>query len=268
MHEDLIQQAASAIRTKAGDGFEIALVLGSGLGELAGQITDAVHIPYADIPGFPVLGVSSHAGELIAGLLGGRKVLLFAGRVHYYEDGDASAMALPIDVCKALGCHSLILTNAAGSLHTDMPPGEIALITDHINFSGLNPLIGYQGDERFVDLTDAYDPEMCALAKRVADAHNIALKASIYMWFSGPSFETPAEVRAAGILGADLVGMSTVPEAILARHRGLRVAAFSVVTNFAAGKSADSLNHGDIKLLAREGADKLIAILPEILKEM
>jgi len=268
MTDTPVQQAESVLRKKAGGDFEIALVLGSGLGALAEQIDDAIHIPYSDIPGFPVLGVSSHAGELIAGKMGGRKILLFAGRVHFYENGDATAMALPIDVAKALGCHSLILTNAAGSLDTNMPPGEIALISDHINFSGLNPLIGYEGDERFVDLSHAYDPDYCALAQNLAGQLDVALKPSIYMWFSGPSFETPAEVRAAGILGADLVGMSTVPEVIIARHRGLRVAAFSVVTNFAAGKSGDDLNHGDIKLLAAEGAAKLIRLLPPFLKDM
>jgi purine-nucleoside phosphorylase len=265
MHEKNQKNAIEIVREAVGSEFEVAMVLGSGLGALVDQITDPVRFSYADLPGFPVSGVSSHAGELIAGCLGGCRVLTFAGRAHYYEDGDAAAMAPAIELAAALGCSTLILTNASGSLREDVAPGDIAIISDHINFSGRNPLIGTDGNDRFVDMSAAYDPMLQSIAKRVAKSCDTKLNECIYMWFSGPSFETPAETRAARILGADLVGMSTVPEAILARHRGLRVAAFSVITNFGAHMSADVLSHEQTMEQAKDGARKLTRILPKFL---
>jgi purine-nucleoside phosphorylase len=265
MHKSNQDKAIDIVREAAGADFDIALVLGSGLGALVDQITDPVRFSYADLPGFPVSGVSSHAGELIAGNLGGCRVLVLAGRAHYYEDGDATAMAAPIELAAALGCTTLILTNASGSLREDVAPGDVALISDHINFSGRNPLIGSEGNERFVDMSNAYDPALQTIAKQVAQSCDTKLTECIYMWFSGPSFETPAETRAARILGADLVGMSTVPEAILARHRGLRVAAFSVITNYGAHMSNDVLSHEQTMQQAKDGARKLTRILPEFL---
>jgi purine-nucleoside phosphorylase len=263
----LAAHASDRVRDLAGDDFEIAIILGSGLSELVAAIEEPVRIPYADLPGFPASGVSDHAGELVAGTLRGRRVICFAGRAHFYEHGDAAAMAIPIDVATNLGCRSLILTNASGSTREDRVPGSLCLIRDHINFSGRNPLIGIGGDDRFVDMGAAYDPELRRLTLDHAKSLNISLTEGVYMWFSGPSFETPAEVRAAGVLGADLVGMSTAPEVILARHRGLRSLAISVVTNFASGLDASILSHEQTQRVGRAGAAQLALLLPALIED-
>ncbi len=240
---------------------QTAIVLGSGLGDLVNQVDRAVRIPYNKIPGFPQGGVSGHAGEIVAGYLSSRPVLLMSGRVHYYEHGRADAMRLPLEALQGIGIERLILTNAAGSLRDDMPPGSVMSISDHINWSGMNPLIGEPSDRRFVGLTSAYDPQMRAAFANAAKAAGVDLREGVYMWFSGPSFETPAEIRAARVLGADAVGMSTVPEIILARFLGLRCAAFSVITNFAAGMTGAELSHGETKEVAPQGGRKLAALL-------
>ncbi|MFA7414024.1 MAG: purine-nucleoside phosphorylase [Rhizobium sp.] len=237
------------------------IVLGSGLGSLVDEVTDAVRISYGDLPGFPVSGVSGHAGELVAGYLGREPVIMLAGRIHYYEKGDANAMRLPIEVLKGLGVQSLILTNSAGSLREDLPPGSVMQISDHINFSGLNPLIGEESDSRFVGMTAAYDAELAEAMRHAADVVGIPLASGVYMWFSGPSFETPAEIRMARLLGADAVGMSTVPEVILARFFGLRVAAASVITNYGAGMTGAELSHEETKDMAPIGGKRLAVIL-------
>ncbi|MDQ0455395.1 purine-nucleoside phosphorylase [Rhizobium paknamense] len=243
----------------------IAIILGSGLGGLADEVSDAVRIPYGELPGFPAGGVSGHAKELVAGHLNGVPVIVLAGRVHYYESGDASAMRLPLTVLKELGVQSLILTNAAGSLRPDLPPGSVMQITDHINYSGLNPLIGEPSDARFVGMTAAYDAELAEAMRQAAEAEGIALPKGVYMWFSGPSFETPAEIRMARLLGADAVGMSTVPEVILGRFLGLRLAAASVITNYGAGMTGDELSHDETKDMAPIGGSKLARILKTML---
>jgi purine-nucleoside phosphorylase len=212
-----------------------ALVLGSGLGGLVDEVADPVRIPYAEIPGFPKSGVTGHAGQVVAGRLAGTPVLMLAGRAHYYEHGEAAVMRPALEALAAIGIDKLILTNAAGSLEPDMGPSSVMLITDHINFSGSNPLIGEPDDRRFVGLTEAYDRKIGAAIEIAAAATGTPLFKGVYMWFSGPSFETPAEIRMARIFGANAVGMSTVPEVIIARFLGLRVAACSVVTNLAAG---------------------------------
>ncbi|NKN35339.1 purine-nucleoside phosphorylase [Agrobacterium sp. a22-2] len=238
-----------------------AVVLGSGLGSLVEEVADPVRIPYEQLPGFPVSGVSGHAGELVAGTIGGVPVIMLAGRIHYYEKGDANAMRLPIEVLKGLGVQSLILTNSAGSLREDLPPGSVMQIADHINFSGLNPLIGEGSDDRFVGMTSAYDTDLSEAMRKAAAIAGIPLATGVYMWFSGPSFETPAEIRMARILGADAVGMSTVPEVILARFFGLRVAAASVITNYGAGMTGAELSHAETKDMAPIGGKRLAAIL-------
>ena len=237
------------------------IVLGSGLGSLVEEIADPVRISYRELPGFPISGVSGHAGELVAGYLGREPVIMLAGRVHYYEKGDAGAMRLPIEVLAGLGVQSLILTNAAGSLRHDLPPGSVMQITDHINLTGLNPLIGVQSDRRFVGMTSAYDADLAAAMHAAAQSESIPLSSGVYMWFSGPSFETPAEIRMARTLGADAVGMSTVPEVILARFFGLRVAAASVITNYGAGMTGAELSHEETKDMAPVGGKRLAAIL-------
>jgi purine-nucleoside phosphorylase len=241
------------------------IVLGSGLGSLVAAVADPVRMSYADIPGFPVSAVSGHAGELVAGTIGGVAVIVLSGRVHFYERGDANAMRTPIETLKALGVETLILTNSAGSLREDLPPGSVMQITDHINFSGTSPLIGVDSDDRFVGLTSAYDTELAERMRAAAIKLDIPLGSGVYMWFSGPNFETPAEIRMARILGADAVGMSTVPEVILARFFGLKVAAASVITNFGAGMTGGELSHHETKDMAPIGGARLASILTEMI---
>lgn len=243
----------------------IAIVLGSGLGSLVDEVSDAIRVPYAELPGFPASGVSGHAGELVAGYLGGEPVMMLSGRVHYYEKGDPAAMRAVIEALAGLGVQSLILTNSAGSVRQDIPPGSIMQITDHINYSGMNPLIGEESDKRFVGMTTAYDPDLMLAMRNAAIRATVPLFGGVYMWFSGPSFETPAEIRMARLLGADAVGMSTVPEVILARFFGMRVAAASVITNYGAGMTGAELSHEETKDMAPVGGKRLAAILKEMI---
>lgn len=238
-----------------------ALVLGSGLGNLVNAVENAIRIPYSDIPGFPTGGVSGHSGELVAGILHGVPVLMLSGRTHYYENGSADAMRPVLAALKEVGIERIILTNAAGSLRNDMEPGSVMLIEDHINWSGLNPLIGEPSDDRFVSLTEAYDSKLRSILERAALEGDIPLPKGVYMWFSGPSFETPAEIRMARTLGADAVGMSTVPEVILARFLGIRVVACSVITNLGAGMTGAELSHQETKDVAPQGGKRLEMII-------
>ena len=239
----------------------LAIVLGSGLGSFAEEARDAIAIPYLDIPGFPIPTVEGHAGRLVVGQIEGRRVALFQGRGHYYERGDVNAMRPAIESFRLLGGETLLLTNAAGGLNKEWRPPALVAVTDHINFAGANPLIGVEGKERFVPLTQAYDAKLLAELHAAARAEDVALNEGVYMWFSGPSFETPAEIRAARVLGADLVGMSTVPEVILARYFGLRCAAVSVVTNFAAGLAGGDPSHDETQACARLAADRFKRLL-------
>ncbi|SHJ24772.1 purine-nucleoside phosphorylase [Palleronia salina] len=259
---------ARFIRDRAGDApVRLGLILGSGLGHLAEQV-DGVAIPYDQLPGFPHAGVSGHNPKLVVGELEGQRIAVLGGRAHYYEKGDPSAMRLPLEVLKALGAEGLIATNAAGSLDPEMPTGSAMLLNDHINFSGLNPLIGEPTDARFVPMTDAHDPDWRAALRDAAKETDTHLHEGVYAWYSGPSFETPAEIRALRILGADAVGMSTVPEVILARFLGLRVAAISAITNMAAGLSAEKIGHEHTKEMAPLGAAKLEKILRSFLSRL
>ena len=256
------------VQRLAGRAPSVALVLGSGLGGLVGEVGDAIRISYADLPGFPRSGVTGHAGELVAGTFAGQQVLMLAGRAHYYEHGNPAAMRPVLETLAGIGIEKLILTNAAGSLEPDMPPGSVMLITDHINFSGTNPLFGEPTDRRFVGLTEAYDLGMRAALEQAALATGTPLFNGVYMWFSGPSFETPAEIRMARVLGANAVGMSTVPEVILARFLGLRVLAFSVITNYAAGMTGAELSHAETKEVAPLGGAKLRRILTRLFADL
>ena len=244
---------------------QTAIVLGSGLGSVVDEVDNAIRIPYADLEGFPHSGVSGHAAEVVAGHWGETPVLILSGRAHYYENGDATVMRPPLETLHGLGIKRLILTNAAGSLRTDMPPGSVMQITDHINFSGTNPLFGEPSDRRFVGLTNAYDDGMQADMRSAAERAGVDLHQGVYMWFSGPSFETPAEIRMARTFGADAVGMSTVPEVILARFLGLDVAAASVITNLGAGMSGEEISHQETKDMAPLGGKRLASILREML---
>jgi purine-nucleoside phosphorylase len=263
-----VSDAATILRGRLdGRTPKTALVLGSGLGPLAEAVTDAVRVPYGELPGFPRGGVTGHAGELVAGRIGATEVAVLSGRVHYYEHGDAAAMRPALEALHAIGIERLILTNAAGSLDPQMGPGSVMLITDHINFSGTNPLIGQPTDRRFVGLTEAYDARMRAAIEKAAGATGTPLHKGVYMWFSGPCFETPAEIRMARIMGADAVGMSTVPEVILARFLGMRAAACSVVTNLAAGMTGAELSHDETKEMAPLGGKRLAAILKRMFED-
>ncbi len=261
------QDLAALIRDRAGpEPVRLGLVLGSGLGHIAGQV-EGVAIPYADLPGFPHAGVSGHNPNLHVGTLEGVRVAAFGGRAHYYESGNPAAMRLPLEVLKALGAESLVLTNAAGSLRPEMPTGSVMALADHINVSGLNPLIGEPTDARFVPMTDAHDPAIRARLRAAAEGEGVDLHEGVYAWYSGPSFETPAEIRMIRTLGADAVGMSTVPEVILGRFLGLRVAALSVITNMAAGLSDEAISHEHTKAMAPLGAAKLERVLRRFLRD-
>ena len=249
------------VQSRAGtEPVKLGLILGSGLGHLAHAV-DGVAIPYADLPGFPHVGVSGHNPHLHIGTLDGVRVAVFGAREHYYENGNSAAMRPALDILQALGADHLIVTNAAGSLRPDIRPGDLMLLNDHINFSGLNPLIGEKTDARFVPMTTAHDPDLRAALRAAAKAEGVALPEGVYAWYSGPSFETPAEIRAIKILGGDAVGMSTVPEVILARFLGLKVAAISTITNMAAGMSDEQISHEHTKAMAPLGAAKLERIL-------
>ena len=257
---------AALIRERTGAApVRLGLILGSGLGHIAVAV-DGVAIPYSELPGFPHAGVSGHVPQLVIGSLEGVRVAVFGGRSHYYEQGKPDAMRLPLEVLKELGAEIMVATNAAGSMRPDMPTGSVMALNDHINFSGLNPLIGEPSDARFVPMTEAYDPKLRAGLTAAAKAAGIEMAEGVYAWYSGPSFETPAEIRAIRGMGADAVGMSTVPEVILARFLGLRVAAASVITNMAAGMSTESISHEHTKAMAPLGAAKLEKILRQFLK--
>jgi purine-nucleoside phosphorylase len=228
-----------------------AIILGSSLGGIGDAVIDPIIIPYVELLGFPVPKISGHAGRLVVGNLGGKEVAVLQGRAHPYESGNAAVMRPVIETLKDTGIETLILTNAAGSLKTSIRPGSIMLITDHINYSGMNPLIGQHGDENFVSMTDAYDPTLRKAFLKAAKQEKITLRQGVYVWYSGPSFETPAEIRMFQKLGGSAVGMSTVPETILARRHGLKVAGLSVITNLAAGLEGASPSHEETK---REGA--------------
>jgi len=240
--------AADAIRPKLGLAPRVGIILGSGLGGLARLIERPVRIPYRDVPGFPSATVVGHAGELIAGTLGGTPVAAMAGRFHMCEGHDAALAGFPARVLHALGARTLVVSNAAGGARATFSPGTLMLIADHLNFMGRNPLVGpvEDGDIRFPDMSDPYDAELRALARQVAAEQGIALEEGVYLALLGPTYETPAEVRAFQRLGADAIGMSTVPEVIVARALGMRVLGFSCITNLACGLSDTPITHDEV----------------------
>jgi len=235
---DGIGEAADFIRSRIGTRPRLVIVLGSGLGALAERAGDSVAVPYADIPHFPASTSPGHAGRLVSGRLAGAPVLFMQGRFHYYEGHSVGRIAFPVRTFRRLGIEYLIATNAAGGVNRDFAPGDLMLITDHINLCGQNPLVGPNDESigvRFPDMSRAYDPLLREIAARAAAGLGIGLRTGVYAWFAGPSFETPAEIRMARVLGADAVGMSTVPEVIAAVHCGIKVLGISCITNMAAG---------------------------------
>lgn len=245
---DNAKKAASYLENKGIENVEVGLILGSGLGELADEIENPIVIPYTEIPSFPVSTVAGHAGQLVYGTLGGKRVLALQGRFHYYEGYSMNEVTFPVRVMRFLGTESIIVTNAAGGVNKEFSPGDLMLITDHINSFGTNPLIGPNDEQfgvRFPDLTQAYDLDYQNIAKEVANELELSLKEGVYYGVTGPTYETPAEVRMIQKVGGDAVGMSTIPEVIVARHAGMRVVGISCISNLAAGMG-ETLNHEDV----------------------
>ncbi len=221
----------------------VAVVLGSGWGTLTSQLIQAHCIPYASLAGFPASTVDGHAGQLWLGRSGTVDVAVLAGRQHAYESGAVDGMNVALRALHALGCKVLVQTNAAGSLDPAMPPGTLMVVADHINLAQRSPLLDERGSDRFTGMADAYDPQLRRVVLALARTLGVPVREGVYLWCLGPQFETPAEIRAFRLLGADAVGMSTVPETIVARHAGMRVLALSLITNFAAGLSPQQLSH-------------------------
>lgn len=254
---------ADFLRRHADCAPRLGVVLGSGFAAVAGAVAVERRFRFEELPGFPPAGVPGHAGELLLGDLGGLPAALFAGRLHFYEGHPMETVTLPVRALAALGAAAVVLTNAAGAVNPDLRPGDFAAITDHLNFMGVNPLRGRPGGaDNFVDLTGAYDPALRRLLAAAASAAGLALREGVYCAVGGPSFETPAEIRAFRALGADLVGMSTVPEVIQARRLGLRVAAVSCVTNLAAGL-AGAVSHEEVLAVGRGAGPRAAALLTE-----
>ena len=259
---DTIRKLAPTIRPRIG------LILGSGLGGIAEQITNAISIPYHELPGFPISRVEGHAGQLLIGDFNGVPVACLQGRAHLYEGTQGEAIKTMIRTLKLLGCESLIITNAAGTLHSDVKPGTLMLISDHINFQGQNPLIGLNDEEfgpRFFPMDNAYDHGLRQEITEVAETGNITIATGVYISVTGPMFETPAEIHAFRHLGADAVGMSTVSEVIVAKHCGLKVAAISAITNLAAGMSEEEISHNGTLEFGQIAAKDLQNLLTKLM---
>ncbi len=246
----------------------VAVLLGSGWGAFTQHVQNAVRIPYATLDGFPKATVAGHAGDVVLGNIGNKAVAVLSGRKHGYETGDVDGMKTPLRVLRAMGCEVLLQTNAAGSLRADMPPHSLMAIADHINFPQRSPLVGVPGTERFVSMVNAYDAELRAQAIAIAAHRGVALAEGVYGWAFGPQFETPAEIRMMAQLGAHAVGMSTVPETILARHVGMRVLALSLITNMGAGLSHETLSHAHTLEQANAGSARACQTLLDIVENL
>jgi xanthosine phosphorylase len=272
LHAENVRQAAAKITAALG-GLKpkLAIILGSGLGGLAAKVEGAVKLAYADLPGFPVLTVAGHAGQLIIGKLNGVPVIVLNGRKHFYETSDAYPLKTMIRSMKAVGVETLFLSNAAGSLRPHIKVSELMLITDHINFLGLNPLVGPNDEAfgpRFFPVADAWDSALGAKIKEVAQQQGVTLHEGVYVAFRGPSFETPAEIRMVQGWGGDAVGMSSVPDCLIARHCGMKVAGVSCITNMGAGLSDEKLSHAHTLENAAKGAgafEKLVLAAVKVL---
>ncbi len=269
-----IDQAAQAVRDRISRQPEIGMILGSGLGGLAEEVADATIVPYAEIPGWPVSTISGHSGRLVVGRLEGRVVLVMQGRAHYYEGYSMSRIGLPIRVMKRLGIETLIVTNAAGAINPDFSPGDLMLITDHLNLigmAGLNPLRGPNLDEfgpRFPDMSQVYDRQYLALARKVAQEREVPLQEGVYVSLAGPSFETPADLRFLRLIGADAVGMSTVPEVIVARHSGIRVLGISGISNKANLDGNTITTHEEVLEAGKVIVPRLTTLIKGVLPDL
>jgi len=245
-----------------------ALVLGSGLSAIGDLLSDKVTIPYTELRGFPGGGVSGHGRDLLIGTMGGKRIAILTGREHYYEHGNAAAMRPALEAMAEIGAETLLLTNSAGSLDQRFQPGDLMVLSDHINYAGMNPLIGEPTDRRFVNMVDCYAPDLRAKSTAIAERLDIKIGEGIYLWYSGPSFETVAEIQMAVRLGANAVGMSTAPEVILGKFLGLKVWACSSITNMGAGLSNEKISHEHTKIMAVQGAEKLRKLIPALVEEL
>lgn len=264
------QPAADFIKKRV-PGFtpQLGIILGSGMGGVGEAVEDPVVIPYSELPDFPVSSVSGHAGKLLLGKLGGMNVACLQGRVHLYEGMDPATVRIYIYTLKLIGCEALFLTSAVGSLVVENGPGTLVMINDHINMQGRHPLIGKNDSigTRFPDMKDAYDPELRGILSECAKQHNIRLPEGVYLALTGPSFETPAEIRALKTLGADLVGMSVVPEVICARHCGLRVVGVGICVNLASGLGDGQITHEDTLHYTSKAADSMKTLMTTFIEK-
>lgn len=269
--QKIIQDAVQIIRDRVDFDAEVGMILGSGLGDYADRIENAVKIPYSAIPNFPVSTVAGHAGQFVLGTCKGKKVIAMQGRVHYYEGYTQKEITLPIRIMKRIGVGKVLLTNAAGGVNRSFAPGTLMMIRDHINYSGSNPLIGRNFEEdgpRFPDVSRVYQKELRQRLKVLAEQEGIHLEEGVYMMFSGPCYETPAEVRMAGIVGADAVGMSTVPEAIVCAHCGIPVLGISCITNYAAGILDQPLSHQEVVETAERVKSTFVKVVDLVLSDV
>jgi purine-nucleoside phosphorylase len=258
-------EAVNAIRDRIEIEAKIGVILGSGLGNLVDHFEDTIRIKYESIPHFPVSSVMGHKGELVAGLFSGVPLLACSGRVHYYEGYTIQEVCFPVKVLAGLGVEKLIITNAAGAINESYSPGDIVAIGDHINLMGDNPL---RGTSNFIDMTNAYDRDLRSLAHKVADQLEMELNEGVYLVLSGPSFETPAEIRMMRNLGADMVGMSTIPEVIMANSLNIRVLGLSMMTNMAAGMTGEPLTHQEVFETTQKAAERFKILVGGIIEKM
>lgn len=273
---DKINRSADGIRRQLPPGWQpdVAIILGSGLGALADEVDAVASIPYSEIPGFVQSSVAGHVGRMVAGALEGAQALVMQGRLHYYEGYSLQQTTFPVRVMRALGAETLIVTNAAGGLNPDFRAGDLMIIEDHINmlgWGGQNPLIGPNDEAlgpRFPAMNPAYDPELIKLAEEAAQACNVEVRKGVYIVLAGPNYETRAELRALRLLGADAVGMSTVPEVLVARHGGMRVLGVSNITNMALADSDEPVNHQEVLQVAEASRPRFIKLMREVIKRI
>lgn len=267
----MIEKAVEFIKSKIKDNYEIGIILGSGLGNLGEKIANPEYVDYADIPNFPVSTAPGHVGRFVFGQLNGKNIMCMQGRIHLYEGYEVSSVVMPIRVMKMMGVKTLIVTNAAGGINENFDVGDIMVISDHINFTGRNCLIGKNEDRfgvRFPDMSFAYSPELSKIAFNCAKRLNMKLQKGVYIGCTGPSYETPAEIRAFRIMGADAVGMSTVQEVIAANHCGIDVLGFSLISNKAAGLSGERLTEEEVLTIGRQKSEEMQTLITEIVGEI
>ncbi len=267
----MIEKAVEFIKSRIKDNYEIGIILGSGLGTLGEKIQNPQYVDYADIPNFPVSTAPGHVGRFVFGTLNGKNVMCMQGRIHLYEGYEVSSVVMPIRVMKMMGVKTLIVTNAAGGINENFDVGDIMVISDHINFTGKNCLIGKNDDRfgvRFPDMSFGYSPELSRVAFNCAKTLNMKLQKGVYIGCTGPSYETPAEIRAFRIMGADAVGMSTVQEVIAANHCGIDVLGFSLISNKAAGLSRERLTEEEVLTIGRQKSEEMQTLITEIVGEI